>query len=199
MKIYSFYPNGEHTLTLVNESGFRYHQTHFVGKPMAHGWRPPKFSIMGASRPVRDFVSWSLSAPVVSGRAKDCLEAVIGPFVEFLPFATIKGKLLYAVNVIEVIDCLDRQASDLTYSPDEPGYVIGVGKYVFDKSKVRPVPIFKVPETMDLFVSDVFAQTVVDHKLTGAGFDDPENILWVKKPWNRKMEGLPTVRDFTVS
>ena len=113
-----------------------------------------------------------------------------------MPFAIIKGRSLYAVNAIEVVDCLDRKASEITYAPDEPGYVIGVNKFVFNKKKVRPLPIFKVPETMHLFVSDAFAECVVRNKLTGAGFDDPENILWVKKAWDCTMNGLPRVKDF---
>jgi len=185
MQIYNFYSNGENALCLVDETKFGYFWNHFVGKPMARGWHPPKFSIVYPYRPVRDFVSWS--DPIVSERAKNCLEPVIGPFVEFLPFASIKGKSFYAVNVLEVIDCLNRRAS-------EPC----VGKFVFNEKKLRPVPIFKVPKVTHIFVSDVFAQIVVDHKLTGAGFDDPENFLWVKKPWNRTMEGLPPVKNFDV-
>jgi hypothetical protein len=196
MRIYSFYPNGENAPYLVDESEFGYWWTHFSGKPMRQDWRPPKFSVHCQSRPIRDFVSWSLSAPLVTERARAGLEALIDPYVEFLPFATIKGQSLYAVNAIEVVDCVDKEASEITYAPDEPERAIAVSKFVFDEKKVRPLPIFKVPETMHLFVSDAFAEAVVRNKLTGAGFDDPGNILWVKKPWDRTMGGLPKVRVF---
>jgi len=163
---------------------------------MQHDWCAPKFSIIRPSKPVRDFVSWTLAAPIVTQRSKDSLEPIIGEFVEFLPFATIRSKILYAVNVIKLIDCLDLERSELTYVPEEPGRVIFASKYVFNKEKVRSVPIFKVPQSLHIFVSDVFADVVVNAKLTGAGFDDPENILWVKKPWNRTMEDLPLVKEF---
>jgi hypothetical protein len=186
-------------LNLVDESGFGYFWTHFAGKPMRAKWRTPKFGILGKSRTLRDFVGWALAALVITQKARDSLEPLIAPHVEFLPFATIKGKKLSAVNVLQVTDCLDAEASGVKYADDEPERPISVDKFVFVEEKLRPVPIFKVPQSMGhIFVSDEFACAVVRDKLTGAGFDDPENILWVKKPWDRTMDGLPPVKDFDV-
>jgi hypothetical protein len=197
MRFYSFYPNGENAVCLVDESEWGYFRTHFVGVPMGR-WRPPKHSIIRPSKTVRDFVGWVLGALVVTARARACLEPLIGKHVEFFRFTKIGDNVLYAVNVIEVIDCLDLSKSNLSYSHEDPKHVIGAFGFVFDEEKVQAVPIFKVPQwTGSIFVSDEFAKVVVCNKLTGAGFDDPTKIPFGKKPWNRTMEGLPRVRGFT--
>ena len=199
LNFYSFYPNGEGALCLVDESRWGYFHTHFVGIPMGR-WQPPKYKVLRPSKKVRDFVGWDLGALVGTEKARDCLEPLIGKYAEFFRFAKIGDDVLCAVNVIEVIDCLDLSKSSLSYAPDDPKHVICAFGFVFDEEKVRAVPIFKVPQWMgSIFVSDEFAKVVVCNKLTGAGFDDPVKIPFVKKAWDRTMEGLPPVRGFIKS
>lgn len=196
MRAFSFYPNGEDALAFV-PSDLDYFEKHFVGKRMASDWKAPAFGIQRSSRPVRDFVSWFLGAMVVTAKAKSAIEKLIAPYVEFLPLAVVKGHELFAVNVIEILDCLDREASNVTYSPDDPTRVIHIGKVVFIPRRLKRVPIFKVPEWPgSVFVSEEFVHVVVEAKLKGAGFDDPENIRYVKTPWDGTMSGLPAVRGY---
>ena len=198
MRFYSFYPNGEDALVLV-PADLNYFQDHFVGKHMAATWVSPVFTVSSKSRPVRDFISWFSAAMVVSERAKESLEPLIGRNVEFLPFATIKGSKFFAVNVIEVIDCLDHKASGVTHSPDDATRIIHVERFVFDNARLRNVPLFKVPEWPgEIFVSEEFAKIVEDKKLAGAGFDNPEDIRWVKEPWDGTFDGLPKVHNFSL-
>jgi hypothetical protein len=111
----------------------------------------------------------------------------------------VKGHELIAVNVVEVLDCLDRKASNVTFSPDGPTRVIHVEKFVFIPRRLRKVPIFKVPEWPGaIFVSEEFAQVVVEAKLKGAGFDNPEDIRYVKSQWDGTMSGLPAARDYAL-
>ena len=56
--------------TLVLETDIEYFQDHFLAKPLADQWKPPPMRIQNKSRPVRDFVSWMMSAPVISERAR---------------------------------------------------------------------------------------------------------------------------------
>jgi hypothetical protein len=198
MRIFSFYPDGENALTLV-EAEDEYFEDHFVGERMADGWNPPRVNILGKSKPVRDFVSWSLSAMVVSPRARNALQPLIANHVEFLPLTTVNGEMLFAVNVIEVLECLDRSASEASFSPDDPKRIIHINRFVFLPERIRNVPLFKVPEWPGaIFVSEEFAEIVVHAGLSGAGFEDPDDIRYLKSQWDRTMAGLPRTRDYDV-
>ncbi len=199
MRFFSFYPNGEDALTLVQVDAEYFEKHRFVGSPMAASWQSPRLRILGLPKPLRDFVSWDLSVLVVTPKAREALERLIAPYVEFLPLVQVKGHELTAVNVVQVLDCLDRKASNVTFSPDDPARVIHVEKFVFIPRLLRKVPIFKVPEWPGfIFVSEEFAQVVIEAKLKGAGFDNPEYIRYVKLPWDGTMSGLPIVREYSL-
>jgi hypothetical protein len=196
MRFFKFYSNGERAVSLVPVD-LDYFQEHFTGRRMVSSWKPPAFDVLRRAKPIRDFVSWSGSVIVVTARAKDRLERLIGPYVEFLPLATLKGKELFAVNVVEVVDCLDRKASKITPSRDDPSRIVHIGRFVFDRTRLRNVPVFKIPEwPASIFVSEEFARAVVSGRLTGAGFDDPEDIRYVKEPWDGTFMGLPNAREY---
>ncbi|MBL9193064.1 MAG: hypothetical protein JNJ82_11990 [Opitutaceae bacterium] len=197
MKFYNFFPDGENSLTLVQEDGEYFESQRFVGTPMAASWKAPRLRVMGRSRKLRDFVSWDLSALVLTPRAIEALKKLIAPYVEFLSLVEVNGCELFAANVIEVVHCLDREASGITFSPDDPTRIIHIQKFVFAPERLRRVPIFKIPEWPGtIFVSEDFAQIVVDAKLAGAGFDNPEKIRYVKSLWDGTIAGLPPVREY---
>ncbi len=74
--------------TLVLGTDIEYFQDHFLAKPLADQWKPPPMRIQNKSRPVRDFVSWMMSAPVISERARGALEHLF-----FLPLIELRRKL----------------------------------------------------------------------------------------------------------
>ena len=166
---------------------------------MAVSWQVPSLRVLRRSMKLRDFVSWDLSVLVVPSKAREALEKLIAPHVEFLSLIELKGEKLFAVNVIEVLHCLDREASNITFSPDDPTRIIHIGKFVFIPRKLKRVPVFKVPEWPGaIFVSEEFVQLVVEAKLRGAGFENPEDIRYVKPPWDGTIAGLPSVRDYSL-
>jgi len=154
----------------ITSSDLTYFHSHFVGRPMAESWMSPRFELNRKSGKLKDFVSWELTVPVVSARAKQCLEKVCAGSVEFLPLGVIKGTDYYAINVLTVLDVLDEQRSDADYFN---------GKMVaLRKAKFRALPpsiptIFKVPQWSSVYVARPFAEAVVANKLTGAIFADP--------------------------
>lgn len=83
---------------------------------------------------------------ILTEKGRKAVEKTTAPHVEFLPLAEVGGHELFAVNVITVLDCLDRQASNVSFSPDEPTRVIHVAKFVFAPQRLKKAPIFKVPE-----------------------------------------------------
>jgi len=148
---------------------------HFVGRPMAAAWTPPTISARGGRRRTPDFVSWMLSAPVISGRAKEALAALLAPHAEILPLPAIHGHELHAVNVLRLVDCLDEAGSQITYTSNEPRRIVNVFAFALRKGCVPDVPIFKLAAyPVDVFVTRPFVDVVRDAKLTGAAFADPK-------------------------
>ena len=146
----------------------------FVGKPLGERWRPPKVEVLGKTRPLRDFVSWTLQAPVVSERAMTLFTSLVHDSCEFLPLLVLRGKQYFAVNVLEIVDCLDETVSDLWRSPTDPNHIIGAGSFVFDERKMKEAPIFKIPQYLvTVFVTAPFVDAVKGSQLTGAVFSNP--------------------------
>jgi hypothetical protein len=173
-----------------------YFQTHFIGQPMAANWQPPPVTVSGKSKRLQDFVSWMYKAPVCSEKAKTCLEPVIGDYVEFLLLTHIKEKPYFAINVLKVVDCLDKDNSDLVYSSSEPGYIRNVETYGFIPDRLEHVPIFKVPLTVSsVFVTRDFVDVVINNKLWGAKFADPSINSWEYVFGRKSANTVPGVFD----
>ncbi len=120
----------------------------------------------GRSKPAGDFVSWMAMAPVVSERARDLIEDLAGPDVEFLPFHRLKRRPYFAMNVLRCEDYLDMKKSDFTEFQE---------RFIFGPSLPKPPPpIFKCPERWgEIFVSSEFAEMMVTNRLRGAELADP--------------------------
>jgi len=151
-----------------------YFREHFVGSSMAADWQPPPLTILGKSKRLRDFVSWMLCAPVISERAADSLEPVISSHVEFLPLIELRRKRYFAVNVLSMVDCLDREKSDIQYSSTGADRMVSVHRAFFLSRQAVKVPIFKLPYwPAQVFVTRPFVDVVIANGLRGAAFGDP--------------------------
>jgi hypothetical protein len=149
-----------------------YFQAHFCGMPMRDGWVPPQISLRAPSARAKDFVSWCLAAPVISDRARRALEPLIGPHVEFLPLLELDRVQYWAVNVLGFVDCLDRDSSEVVYSPDD-GRPMNILSYRFVPERLTDVPVFKVSEASAVLVRQQTAAAVWEAGLTGVRFADP--------------------------
>lgn len=150
-----------------------YWQENFVGQVMPENWSPPPIIIGGKSKKLGDFVSWMLTAPVISERAKQILEPIFGDSVQFLRFHDINKRPYYAINVLRVEEnWLDEYASE---GPREPktGELIGVFRYFFKNLPRDIPPIFKVQPNDSVFVNQAVAEAIVSNKLTGAALQNP--------------------------
>ena len=173
-----------------------YFQAHFVGKPMANDWKPPLVKISGKSLRLRDFVSWMIQSPVVSERAKACLEPLIHSYVEFLPLVELKGTVYYAMNVLKLVDCLDRTQTEMLCSSDDSNRILSVNKYHFHEGRIQSAPIFKVPDyPSDVFVMQSFVEVVIQSKLTGAKFADSSVTPWASIMRKESCNIVPGVMD----
>lgn len=99
-----------------------------------------------------------------------CLEAVLGDFVDWLPFRVAGsestmgdvGELLWWMRPKCTIPALDAERSKCEYDDDEDRWgrrvLKHLSEYVFDEGKLHNVPVFLLPEyEFDrLFVTDTF-------------------------------------------
>jgi hypothetical protein len=156
-----------------------YFQTHFVGHQMKQNWRRPPVEVRGKTLRLKDFVSWMFQVPVCSERAKLALEPIISHCAEFLPLILIRGINYYAINVVKVVNCLDKKRSEVAYYHN-PKKTMAIHSYVFLKNKIENVPIFKVPELdgSTVFVTQKFVDVIIANKLTGVSFADPSINRW---------------------
>lgn len=154
----------------------------FECKSLQDSWEIPPAEILGRSKPAKDFISWMDMAPVVSQRTRDLILNLAGEDVEFLPFHQLDGKSYFVMNVLRCEDYLDGGRSDLTQFRE---------RFIFRENLPEPIPpIFKCPgQWGSIFVTSVFGEIMVAHKLRGAALADPAEpvmpLILAKRPVNR--------------
>ncbi|MGG2134689.1 DUF1629 domain-containing protein [Bacillus sp. S2(2024)] len=111
---------------------------------------------------------------MISGKAKQILEPLIGDNVEFLPLIhTITNEKYYAIHVLNVLDALD--SDNTVFEKLSSGLIIGCEKYSFIPSIVQNQAIFKIYinkiiHPTAIFVSDEFRNAVLESDLKGFEF-----------------------------
>ena len=91
--------------------------------------------------------------------------------VEILPIQ-IDNLEMYVINVINVIDCLDIDKSDIEYFSD--GDIASIKQYFFDLDLLRDVGLFKIPQfsRTEIYATDTFRELVLNSGLTGLDFQN---------------------------
>lgn len=166
----------------VQQSDLRYFHDHFIGERMSADWAPPTYEVLNRSKKVADFTGWQIGsrALLVSEKARTALLPICDGGVEFLPFATIKGVNLFAMNVIRLVDIIDWNRSDITGD-----YL--VNSVAFQRRETPPPAIFKDPRlTGWTFVTDDFGHAAVANGLTGLRLADP-----AKNRFRQIIDGTP--------
>lgn len=137
-------------------------------------WTPPAYKIKGTSYKIKDFISYMLSAPVVSEKARDSLLPVVDGFAEFRPMGVFRKKPYFVMNVYFTADCLDFQLSDILYAPDDPSKIMDIESFKFRKEAIPDAPIFmESNHPGDVFVKQTVVDCIRKHGLTGAALLDP--------------------------
>jgi hypothetical protein len=150
-----------------------YLDKNFAGKPMPEDWDRPRLEVLGKTKKLGDCVGWILQSAVVSERARQVFESLVGDDVQFVRFHDLRGKPYFAMNVLRIEnDFLDRDRSECMESPNDDVHYCS--RYVFKDDLPTPLPpIFKVHPNSSIFVTRVFAEAIVDNKLTGFCLQDP--------------------------
>lgn len=158
--------------TVRLQTSLDFFKDHFKGTPLLREWKAPELTVLGRSKPLKDFIGFSLNAPTVSERAMQCLLPVIGPYCEFLPLITLKSTQYYAINTLYVADCLDLPKCHVVRS-DRDNRILSISTFFFIEDKVPDVPIFTVQPPGDVFVRQAFVDCVKKNLLTNAKLMDP--------------------------
>lgn len=154
-----------------------FRRSYFRGQPLPAGWCMPPVEFGATDKPLHDFV-WGSEVPFVSKRAKQALETITGNDVQFWPIGKVKGRDYFIFNVINLIDCLDLDRSEILYASDEPEKVLGVRKAVFVRRRLpEDVVVFKVPQdTGIIYSTGALVDCIREHELTGVGFEHPDDV-----------------------
>lgn len=144
-----------------------------LGKSVKSLWRPLRIKVLEGdeSLPASDFPYLAPAFPIMSRKAKEVFHDLIAPYVEFLPLQSSFGEY-YGINVLEEVDALDEEASELKRFSD--GRVMVVHKYVFKPDTVEGKVIFRIPQDNSIFVTDLFADKVWESRLMGLKLEE----LW---------------------
>lgn len=105
---------------------------------------------------------------IVSARVWDLLENVIRSAVEALP-VDIAGHSAYALHVLQVVDCLDKEKSVFRRFKNR---VIGVEDYVLRSEALDEQAVFVIAEDgySRIFVSDIVKRVFEEYHFTGLVF-----------------------------
>ena len=174
----------------VQQADLRYFRDKFDGHPMAEHWATPPYEILGRSKKVADFTSWQIGSKtfLVSNEARQVLADLSGGDIEFLPFDRIKGRELFAVNVLRVEDFIDADRTEFSPGSGVPTRVT----WKRDLPVALP-PLFKVRRSPDTYASIDFAKKAAEACLTGVSLADPaKNRLQqiVRRQTINEYEGL---------
>lgn len=81
--------------------------------------------------------------------------------VEFLPLISDDG-IYYIMNVINMVDCLDKEASECNIT--STGLIIDYEELIFDTDKLQNQYIFRIPELpFSIFLTDKLKEIIEDY------------------------------------
>jgi hypothetical protein len=176
MKIYRYQPNGDQFESFLHEPNIQIILEQFTsGASLYEDWKP--ISLTTSSSDVREkgyFPALCDWVPVFSELACAILKPYLKESVEFLPCATEQNERHFLVNILSIVNCLDKEKSDIIYNP-VTNRVSSIRSYCFNEACIDTM-IFKIPETLGLevYVTDKFKNLVENNNLSGLLFEE----LW---------------------
>lgn len=143
----------------------------FNGKSIEDRWEPITVEVLEETK--RSDTP-TFSVPVLSENAVSILGDLIKDVTEILPLNYSKEKY-YAINVIDVVDCIDHGKAEYELFPTS-NRIMMFTKYAFKPDIVKNKHIFKIPEHPKSYVlvSDEFRNRVLTSGLEGFKFQE----LW---------------------
>ena len=171
MGVYVFTPDSDRYDSLSLAESVPYEALYWHGgEALGSSWKPLSVILHPGNKP-GEFPSLASHVPVFSERALTTLSPLIGEGIEALPLHCESRGPLFAIHVLDLLDCLDEANSKVDRDPD--GDVMFIEKYRFRKRVVRGKHIFRWHEAplYEVFVSEQFRDTVESAGLRGLTFE----------------------------
>lgn len=149
---------------------------------LADVWKP--FAVEGDVQSYNDYPCIGFDIPAFSDRAVHVLEDFLVPNGELLPLKSERHNYR-AYNLLKKADVIDLEKSEIEYWCDPPTTAVDIDYFVFKKTKIRELSIFRVPQLPNyILVTDKFVRRVVDNGLNGFRFTKvfplPEGESWTE-------------------
>lgn len=146
------------------------------GTPCKAIWQPVPMRRQPAERrkfrgQLSDFSEFGGLGLGFSERALEVLTPLVGDVIEALPLDCPDCKeKFYAINVLDLADCLDEARSDVSYF--NAGDIMWINHYAFKPGSTEGHHLFKVKQMPigEVLVSPEFKQRVEESGLVGALF-----------------------------
>lgn len=111
----------------------------------ASTWTPFELEILDGHLRRGHFLGLAAGAFVIDAYARDRLDDLLSPCVEYLPIEYDREPL-WVVNVLACRDALDQATTEWEYGLRSEKR-IAIEKYVFDAERLTEDALFKLPET----------------------------------------------------
>jgi hypothetical protein len=132
------------------------------GTPKRNSWAPIRVEFvhddeMGNRYAYADLPWMGTDVLVMRPRAVEAVAPLLDGFGEFLDLACDEDALRL-FNVTHVVDVLDEQQSEIARFSS--GGVLNIERHAFDVDGVRRERIFKIPQTRDIYATDLWVRHV---------------------------------------
>ena len=151
------------------------------GSIISKGWKSIDLEFI--NKLIGDFPNLLSGAIVISKKAKDIIEPIIGNNSEFLTVRVLGEYSYLIMNVLNQNDWLDKAKS--SYKSFSDGRIRQINNYVFFEDKLREDIIFRLSAyRCNIYVTDKFINIIKENNLKGLKFVE----VWPKldeKEYNR--------------
>jgi hypothetical protein len=146
MKIWRLWGDYNRYANFTSEPDFSLDEVRmFDGRPMASEWKVRKLNSMDANiLPVGDVLGFG-SRFLVNDTIRQIFTNLGITEIEYLRM-DYKGTAYYLMNVLETLDCLDREKSDALYSPTTKDRILFVKRYCFYEDRIGDKMIFRLKD-----------------------------------------------------
>lgn len=145
----------------------------FQGKPVDN-WEVielyPSKHKSETGKPIGDVYHFTPGTAIVNEKTYHILEPFIHNCVQVLP-AIVKSQKVYVLNFITVIDCLNRENSQLIFFSNS-NRIMEIEKFAFNKEMLTDAIVFKIPEEIQSppLVTEEFKILIEQNEIKGFKF-----------------------------
>jgi hypothetical protein len=168
----------DHYASVILDAKSMYKQLYFEGKPIKDHWplqmTGQYYQLNEAEQTIRPIPDVAYLSPGMFTCTMRCKNATIfqRATLEFLPISLV-DTTIWAVNVLEIFDCLDEDASDIERFKSS-GRVKRINRYAFRETMIhQSVLIFKIPQMVrtEIYATDQFKEKIEIGGVTGLKFN----------------------------